>query len=260
MFKMNHHIVPEDLKMLYQVVQRVKRRLPSPVLERLRAWGLSRFLGRLYRDDEVELAYQRAFAQALQQNPHWEEGLSTYWHQHRCLEALRKLTPVDESSRVLDVGCGLTSVLRLLPGERVGLDPLADEYTRLLPYPPGVKLVRGSGEQLPFEASSFDLVCCSNALDHMRSPQQVVAELARVLRPGGWLWLTVEIFEAEHLRGPAHPHALTQEQVLALLHGTFEPKLMEVRPWLGLRQYLVEGVRVGARRELIIGALKPGAP
>lgn len=244
--------------MFYHALQRLKKHLPSTLLEQLRALGLARLAARLYRDDEVELAYQQAFAHALQRTPGWEHGLREYWTHHRCLEALLSLFQPTEHSRILDVGCGLTSVLRLLPGERLGLDPLAEAYRTLLPYPSGVRLVRGSGEHLPFEAEHFDLVCCSNALDHMQSPEQVLRECFRVLKPGGGLLLTVEIFEQEHSRGPAHPHALTRAQALALLQPLFEPRLVEVRAWLGLRQYLVEGVRQGNRHELIVGAFKSG--
>lgn len=50
-----------------------------------------------------------------------------------------------------------------------------------------VALVRASGEQLPFPDDSFDAVTFTYLLRYVGDPQAVVAELARVLRPGGVL-------------------------------------------------------------------------
>jgi len=46
-------------------------------------------------------------------------------------------------------------------------------------------------EELPFEDSSFDCVTCIEGLEHLENPFQAVRELARVLRPGGALVLSV---------------------------------------------------------------------
>jgi 2-polyprenyl-6-hydroxyphenyl methylase/3-demethylubiquinone-9 3-methyltransferase len=43
----------------------------------------------------------------------------------------------------------------------------------------------GSAESMPFPAHSFDVVSCCDVLEHVDSPQAVLAEIARVLRPGG---------------------------------------------------------------------------
>jgi len=48
-------------------------------------------------------------------------------------------------------------------------------------------------EYLPFPDNTFDVVACLEALEFMSSPEKVVAELARVLRPGGVLMMTNRI-------------------------------------------------------------------
>ncbi|MGE9807993.1 class I SAM-dependent methyltransferase [Janibacter sp. G1551] len=51
---------------------------------------------------------------------------------------------------------------------------------------------------IPVENDRFDLVWCSQVLEHCREPRRVLAEFARVLRPGGEAWLTAPFFYEEH--------------------------------------------------------------
>ena len=55
-----------------------------------------------------------------------------------------------------------------------------------------------SAEHLPFEDGSFDCVVCTEVLEHCRRPGQVMAEIARVLRPGGWVFLTTPFLRPLH--------------------------------------------------------------
>lgn len=47
---------------------------------------------------------------------------------------------------------------------------------------------------LPFEDASYDVIVCEQVLEHLQTPQAAVAEMARVLRPGGTLVVGVPIF------------------------------------------------------------------
>jgi SAM-dependent methyltransferase len=47
--------------------------------------------------------------------------------------------------------------------------------------------VIGDGHALPFATAAFDGVLCRAVLEHVREPQQVVGEIRRVLRPGGFV-------------------------------------------------------------------------
>ena len=47
------------------------------------------------------------------------------------------------------------------------------------------------GEQIPLANEQFDLVICTQVLEYVPEPASVIAEIRRVLRPGGWLWLSV---------------------------------------------------------------------
>lgn len=58
--------------------------------------------------------------------------------------------------------------------------------------------VWGSAESLPFAGASFDTILCTEVLEHVREPERVLAECCRVLRPGGWLFLTTPFFNPLH--------------------------------------------------------------
>jgi SAM-dependent methyltransferase len=60
----------------------------------------------------------------------------------------------------------------------------------------------GSAEELPIADAAFDVALCTQVLEHVPEPARVLAELARVLRPGGRLYLSVplvwELHEMPH--------------------------------------------------------------
>jgi SAM-dependent methyltransferase len=89
---------------------------------------------------------------------------------------------------VLDLGCRSGAVTQhfLAGNEVVGLDVDATALERAAER--GIYPVRASAEDtLPFEEASFDVVVAGELLEHVRAPEDVVAEVVRVLRPGGRL-------------------------------------------------------------------------
>ena len=99
--------------------------------------------------------------------------------------------------RVLDVGCGAGQTLvgcglhrpeALAEAWGVDLDAAARAVGR--PRWPRLRLLAARGESLPFPDDSFDLVLSRVALPYMDIPA-ALREFARVLRPGGELWLAL---------------------------------------------------------------------
>jgi SAM-dependent methyltransferase len=62
---------------------------------------------------------------------------------------------------------------------------------------PGVDLV-GDGHRLPFRNNSVARIVCTGVLEHVDFPEKVVAEMARVLRPGGRLYVAVPFLQGFH--------------------------------------------------------------
>jgi SAM-dependent methyltransferase len=93
--------------------------------------------------------------------------------------------------RGLDVGCGTGVLAQRLSGlgfEMTGIDPSEGMLAVLAANAPDVQGVRGSGTELPFENSSFDLVMCVAVMHHVADPddvRQTLAEMVRVTRPSG---------------------------------------------------------------------------
>lgn len=197
------------------------------------------------RLDRVAYFLEDKYATELRFQTRWAEEYRTdqevalrYWNEYRCLEEITSRVTFDSSTRVLDVGCGLCTVLRFLAGEKYGLDPNADAYVELCDFPDDVRLVRGVGERIPFADGFFDVVFCSNVLDHVSRPRRVVEEIHRVLRRGGHFVLTVELHEERIVRDAAHPHAFDEQEVIGLVEGPFTIVLRHRSPWVGMRNFL----------------------
>ena len=95
-----------------------------------------------------------------------------------------------EHARVLDVGCGAGSVAKAVKAERPDLDVFGCDLSKAAlaiatADPGGVEFRLGTAEGLPFADGEFDFVWIFDVLEHVDSPEKVLAEVARVLRPGG---------------------------------------------------------------------------
>ncbi|TDI46149.1 MAG: class I SAM-dependent methyltransferase [Acidobacteria bacterium] len=106
---------------------------------------------------------------------------------------LRERLPA--SGDILEVGCGEGSNMEVLaaPGRRfVGCD-LSALALRLAtdssPVGGTNRFVRGEGEALPFPDATFCAVMGISLLEHLPHPETAIAEMARVLAPGGTLLL-----------------------------------------------------------------------
>ncbi len=105
--------------------------------------------------------------------------------------------PIGPGGHVLEVGCG-TAALGAAIAAR-GASVVASDLSlrwlvlagkRLAESSSGaVELVACAAEVLPFPDGSFDLVAAADVVEHVESPERFVRECARVLRPGGLLFL-----------------------------------------------------------------------
>jgi SAM-dependent methyltransferase len=93
------------------------------------------------------------------------------------------------NERAIDVGCGagaLALALAPLVREVIGVDRVPELLELARKRAPGnAQFVEADATSLPFEAASFDLAGTLRTLHHVRRPELVVAELARLARPGG---------------------------------------------------------------------------
>lgn len=109
------------------------------------------------------------------------------WLERLRIDALVTLASPKPDERVLEVGCGAGHVLERFDGTtRTGIDLSAGMISRIRRrLGKAVRLARGSGDALPFGDATFDIVLCTEVLEHVPDPGAVVTELVRVAGPGG---------------------------------------------------------------------------
>lgn len=90
-------------------------------------------------------------------------------------------------TRILDAGCAEGATLFHLgdPAGATGLDLFEEKLTFARAHVKNAQFVQGSLYALPFADGAFDQVIVRDVIHHLDEPERAVAELARVLAPGG---------------------------------------------------------------------------
>jgi SAM-dependent methyltransferase len=139
----------------------------------------------------------------------------------------RSFVEIHATGRLLDVGCGVFGLpyyLSSYPTSLVsGLEPLP------LKQPVDFELVQGISEYLPWPESSFSTVVSATSLDHSISLERSLAEIRRVLAPGGKILLWIGSVPGASQFAPTEPD-FKPADLFHLFHfdvSWFEPMLAE---------------------------------
>ena len=223
-------------------------------------------LERLPDDDPILVADRRHAARVLAERARaasesfrrkgadWDEMRALDLPAGAVEQALLDLLPATGNGRLLDIGTGTGRLLELLAprvSAALGVDAsramLALARARLAR--PGLShcAVRlGDMYRLPLQDAGYDLVILQMVLHHAEDPASVLAEAARVLRPGGQL-VVVDLAEHDHaeatrhlaFRWPGFSDArlagLLDEAGLASAPAIAVPGPLETRIWPALR-------------------------
>jgi SAM-dependent methyltransferase len=93
---------------------------------------------------------------------------------------------LDGATSVLDVGCGEGQIARIAAADRVvGVDPTWAQLEAAVQRGGAPVYARAGAAKLPFASQSFDAVVACLVFEHIRAVDDAIAEVARVLRPGG---------------------------------------------------------------------------
>jgi SAM-dependent methyltransferase len=146
--------------------------------------------------------------------------------------------------RVLDVGCGPKPYYPYFArraSEYVGVDVVENPAAEL----------RGPVEALPVEDASFDVVLCTQVLEHCDDPAQAVRELRRVTAPGGRVLASTHGTQVYH-PSPHDYWRWTHAGLSRLFEREAEWESVEVAPGAGtattLAMLLGTYVEIGLRR------------
>jgi 2-polyprenyl-3-methyl-5-hydroxy-6-metoxy-1,4-benzoquinol methylase len=146
------------------------------------------------------------------------------------VDCLRDLALTAEA-RILDVGCGdgaLSGLIRQDLGRSVtGVDanPLAIELARQAFSRRGLeglfKCITGYDTGEP--ENSFDVVVCSDVIEHVQEPLKMLSEILRILRPGGHLVITTPIRFSHKPVDPMHVQEWFTGEFVELCSKIFGP-------------------------------------
>jgi len=147
--------------------------------------------------------------------------------------ALMALARELRAERILEVGCGTgrwLADLRTVTDRLYGLDLSGGMLAQARERDGRLHLIHGRAEQLPFPATSFDLVYCANALHHFEGQCDFVREARRLLRPGGALAVV-----------GMDPHGRRDSwYVYHYFDGTYETDLARFPAWGTVRGWMAE--------------------
>jgi len=158
---------------------------------------------------------------------HFNQQASYWWDENGPFKTLHHINPIRteyvkkfvdlKGKSVLDVGCGggVFSEAMAASGAKVTAIDLADEsleVAKLHLYESQYQInyIKQSVEQFADEhIAGFDVIVCMEMLEHVPDPQSIVNACAKILKPGGWIFLStinrspkammLGIFMAEHI-------------------------------------------------------------
>lgn len=164
-------------------------------------------------------------------------------------------------AQILDCGCGTGSNLEMLQpyGRAVGFDltAIGTRFAR----GHGHRVAQASIDAIPFQGGTFDLVTSFDVFQCLPEPveQAAIKEIARVLKPGGWVLLHVAALEVLHGKHsvlseevrrytPARLRSIVEHGGFAIERLTFDhmsllPLMLPVRMW---HRITAEGGKVEA--------------
>jgi SAM-dependent methyltransferase len=130
---------------------------------------------------------------------HWgSEAVDPREHSLPGLKAHFLLDRVPETGRVIELGCGEGKMLRTLALHRPELELHGCDVREPLAKGDSYQFHRMKDGRAPLEGGSFDAVLIMDVLEHVPDPEAMLAETARLLRPGGKLVAVVPV-EGERL-------------------------------------------------------------
>jgi ubiquinone/menaquinone biosynthesis C-methylase UbiE len=157
----------------------------------------------------------------------WASTYENSWLQQVLFDPAHRATlvlaaeTVQQPANVLDVGCGTGKLLRRAStywpqAQLIGVDPAESMVEMAKRLAPDATFHTGMAETLPLQDASVDLALSTISFHHWQNQAAGIAEVARVLRPGGYFILVdavfpdwfVRVFRIKRFHSPAQMRTL----------------------------------------------------
>jgi ubiquinone/menaquinone biosynthesis C-methylase UbiE len=166
-----------------------------------------------YQPDEAYFDRMAAFART-----HW-------WYQGRRALVTQLLAGrITPGSTVIDVGCGTGDNFGMLEsvaqGPVTGVELSEHAIKRAPAGPIGTRVGMALAEFLPYRTGAADVVTSMDVIEHLDDDAVALAEFHRILRPGGWLLLTVPAYQwlwSVHDETAAHRRRYSKPQLAGVV-------------------------------------------
>jgi ubiquinone/menaquinone biosynthesis C-methylase UbiE len=138
--------------------------------------------------------------------------------------------PPTPKQKILDIGCG-DGVLPYLiyqktKSEITGVDTdkesLKAGERKLAEMGAKIKLVEGSAYQLPFAKNYFDVVIATEVIEHLQNTEKFLAEMGRVLKPGGKVIITTPVKLSAIPEDSMHVKEFTPKELQVVIREYFQ--------------------------------------
>jgi len=104
---------------------------------------------------------------------------------------IKGFEPHRQNNRFLDVGCGSGTLLEI--GKEMNWDVVGVEVSKPAAEnirKKGLSVFEGTLEEAKFPDNYFDVITCTEVIEHVTNPKEVIKEIARIITPKGILWMT----------------------------------------------------------------------
>lgn len=132
--------------------------------------------------------------------------------------------PQSNYNHALDIGCRDGYWTKKLIQKGYTVEPIDIE-----PHYPGAKKA-DANEKLPYRNETFDIIWCSEVIEHLKNPKESVKEMLRITRPGGRIIITTpnshfwiqKMFnligwDAKKIQNPGHKHFFSKKTLKKVL-------------------------------------------
>jgi len=180
---------------------------------------------------------------------------ATHWWfvgRRAVINAVLDTIELPQAGTILEAGCGTGGNLASLArrGRIAAFEPAIDAIAFAQDRHPNVDIRQGAlPADLPYDAGSFDLVAALDVLEHVQEDAASAAALVSLVRPGGWLIVTVPAHQAlwsSHDRRLHHRRRYGRRQLLGLFTDT-DVELVRITPFNMVLAPIAMVYRVGER-------------